>query len=186
MSNRIESLEDPEFGRLFTGFEHTAYRLETLQVYDVGYEDESFRRFLVGKADPPDQAKDEWTTMIRGAVRAGKVMQRVHVIVEPLTDYLRYEIGWSYGPNVEAGEDIRILPAPSWGSVDLPTEDYWLFDSRDLWVMKYDADGRFLFTVKVADPAEIVRHCYWRDAALHRAIRFRDYVGRAPELARNS
>jgi len=32
-------------------------------------------------------------------------------VVEPLTDYLRYELGWSYPPNVKAGEDIRILPA---------------------------------------------------------------------------
>jgi hypothetical protein len=186
MSKRIESLDDPEFGRLFTRFEHTAYRLETLQVYDVGYEDESFRHFLAGRADPPDQAKNEWTAMIRDAVRAGKVMQRVHVVVEPLTDYLQYEIGWSYGPNVEAGEDIRIMSAQKWDDADRPAEDYWLFDSSDLWIMKYDAEGRFLFTEKVTNPAEIVRHCYWRDAALHRATCFRDYVGRAPELTHAS
>jgi len=49
--------------------------------------------------------------MIGDAVRAGKVFQRVHVVREPLTDYLRYEFGWSYPPYVEAGEDIRILVA---------------------------------------------------------------------------
>ena len=48
--------------------------------------------------------------MIKAAVEAGKVFQRVHVVTEPLTDYLRYELGWSYPPNIEAGEDIRILP----------------------------------------------------------------------------
>jgi len=40
----------------------------------------------------------------------GKVFQRVHVVCEPLTDYLRYELGWSYPPNVEAGEEARCCP----------------------------------------------------------------------------
>ena len=35
--------------------------------------------------------------MVRAGVAAGKVLQRVHVVSEPLTDYLRFEIGWSTG-----------------------------------------------------------------------------------------
>jgi hypothetical protein len=31
--------------------------------------------------------------MIRDAVRAGKVIQHVPVVREPVTDYLRYELG---------------------------------------------------------------------------------------------
>ena len=32
-------------------------------------------------------------------------------------------------------------------------------------------------------PAVIVRHAYWRDAALHQAIPYRDYMRRAELLA---
>jgi hypothetical protein len=43
-------------------------------------------------------------------------------------------LGWSYPPNVEVGEDSRILPTESGRWPSLPRHDYWLFDSSDLWV----------------------------------------------------
>ena len=77
----------------------------------MSYEVEPYQAFLAGHPQPPTPSKDQWVSMIKAAVKAGKVFQRVHVVREPLTDYLRYELGWSYPPNVEAGEDIRILVA---------------------------------------------------------------------------
>ena len=176
MGKRITDVASPEFDRLFTGFQHTAYRLETLQRYDMGYEEGPFAAFLAGQPYASDPAKDEWTGIIMDATETGKVMQRVHVVEEPLTDYLRYEIEVSYRPNHAAGEDIRILPVITWPA--LPRRDYWLFDSRDLWVMEYADDGRFLYAEQADDPAEIVKHNYWRDAALHAAIPYADYLNR--------
>jgi hypothetical protein len=126
--------------------------------------------------------------MLQGAAAAGKIMQRVHLVNdEPLSDYLRYELGWSYPPNVEAGEDIRILPASRVPQGALPAlctlDDYWLFDSSDLWVMTYDADGGFEHMRQVTDPGVIVSHAYWRDAALHYAIPYADYMRRRELLA---
>lgn len=40
-------------------------------------------------------------------------------------------------PNAAAGEDIRVLPGQP-DALGLPDHDYWLFDSRDLWVMEGD------------------------------------------------
>jgi hypothetical protein len=179
MGIRIEDVTSSEFDALFTSFEHTAYRLEALQAYDVSYEVEPYQAFLAGYPQPRDLAKDQWISMIRDAVQAGKVFQRVHVVVEPLTDYLRYELGWSYPPNVDVGEDIRILPTQPGSWPSLPRHDYWLFDSRDLWVMEYAEDGAFRWIEQISDPAEIVRHACWRDAALHMAVPYRDYMRRA-------
>jgi hypothetical protein len=180
MGRRITDLDSAEFAELFTSFEHTAYRLEKLQWYGVGYEDESFDAFVNGRPLENDQARNEWTGMVRHAVTAGKTFQRVHVVTEPLTDYMRYELEWWYGPNVEAGEDIRILPAPPSGRGPLlPSHDYWLFDSRHLWVMAYDAEGQFLYAEHVDDPAQVVSHAYWRDAALHYAIPYARYMHHA-------
>ena len=178
MGRRITDLNSAEFAALFTGFEHTAYRLETLPWYGVGYEDESFRAFLAGEPLAADQAREEWTAMVRDAVADGKVFQRVHILTEPLSDYLRYELEWWYGPNTEAGEDIRVLPVQAGRWPPLPRHDYWIFDSKDLWLMKYDRDGRFLFAEYADDPATIIRHGYWRDAALHHAIPYADYARR--------
>jgi hypothetical protein len=99
-------------------------------------------------------------------------------------------LGWSYPPNVEAGEDIRILVAKagSWpvsarGEILSELKDYWLFDSSDLWVMEYADDGAFLSIEQVTEPAMIVTAARRRDAALHQAIPYRDYMRRAELLA---
>lgn len=134
MGRRLHTL-DGEFTELFRKFKHSAFRLETLQWYGVGYEEGPLEQFLAGKPVVHDPSKDEWCGMIRNAVASGRRMERVHVVVEPLTDYLRYEMH-SYAPNVEAGEDIRLIPVRDgdWPA-DLPKgHDFWLFDSRDLWV----------------------------------------------------
>ena len=188
MGKRITELDTEEFGRLFTSFEHTAYRLETLQRYDVAHERESFAAFLAGHP-VSRESKSEWVGVITDAVQAGKTMRRVHVVTEPLTDYLRFEMA-SYRWNWEAGEDIRILPVTEWP--DLPRRDYWLFDSRDLWAMEYDDDGRFLHAEQVDDAAEVVRSNYWRDKALSLAMPYPDYMrsrpgaGEAPPASRAS
>jgi hypothetical protein len=173
-----------EFDDLFRNFEHTAFRLETLQTYSVEYEEEPIRRFLAGELRPRDPSKDEWCGLIRAARDAGKRMERVHVVEEPLSDYLRYELGWSYGPNVDAGEDIRIAPVSAGFWVDdLPRgRDFWLFDSRDLWIMEYDEQGRFLYADHTDNPVEVVQHNYMRDVAMHAGIRFREYVQSHPNL----
>jgi hypothetical protein len=48
--------------------------------------------------------------------------------------------------------------------------------------MAYDNDGRFLNLELNEAPAEIVRHSYWRDAALHQAISYDEYMQRHPAL----
>jgi hypothetical protein len=41
----FSSLDDEDFNRLFLDFRYMAYRLETLQRYDVSYEKNEFGRF---------------------------------------------------------------------------------------------------------------------------------------------
>ena len=53
MGRHITDITGAEFDALFTGFEHTAYRLETLQAYDVSYEEEPYRAFLAGRPAAP-------------------------------------------------------------------------------------------------------------------------------------
>jgi hypothetical protein len=164
----IESVDSEEFGQFFTSFEHTAYRLETLQRYDVSYELEPFRAFLADEPRPHDPSKERRTAMIRNAAAEGKALQRVHVIAEPPTDYLRYELMWSYAPNVRAGEDIRILPIQPGQWPDLPHRDYWLFDTHDLWIMACTSLWRASSTPRPILASGVwtgSRHSYMNDAA---------------------
>jgi hypothetical protein len=166
----------PEFSSLFETFEHTAYRLERLPVYTEPTEADALAAFLAGRKPQVYPGKTSWMKLVRQARAAGLVMQRVHVISHPLSDYLRYEIGWSYEFNVEAGEDVRILLTDG-PLMDMPG-DYWLFDSRTLARMHYLPGGRMAGIELVDDPAAIVEANYWRDAALHAAVPWKHYAAR--------
>ncbi len=159
-----------EFGSLFTEFQHTAFRLETLQQYNVEYEQVPFQKYLSGDPCPEDPDKEAWLTLIRNATASGKRMQRVHIVVEPLSDYLRFELSCEYDSNVSAGEYIGLIPTAihQWPT-ELPHHDFWLFDAKTLCRMNYSDDGRLLNAEIVDDSSEIVKHNYWRDAALHLA-----------------
>ena len=170
----------------FREFSYTAYRLETLQSYAGSGEDEDLAAFAAGRPEPGSPEKDEWTAMIAANHRAGRIQQRVHVVTEPLTDYMRFELTWAYAPNVAAGEDIRIIPGYRDGEwpYPLPQFDYWLFDSRDMYINRYTEDGIWLGAEPVEDPDQIVSACHWRDAALYRAVPWRQYIATRPELHR--
>lgn len=117
-----------------------------------------------------------WLSMIRKASAEGRLFSRVRVVSLPLTDYSRFGVFCSEHTN-QAGEEIRYLKRADAG--DLPNYDYWLFDSTKLVRMHFDDDENFLGGELIDDPAAIVRHAYWRDAAWHLAARRDDFATEA-------
>jgi hypothetical protein len=116
-----------------------------------------------------------WFDMLREATAKGRRFTRVRVVTLPLTDYSRFGV-WCAQFTNGAGEDIRYLPRDRAGAAELPNHDYWLFDSRKLVRMHFDDTDAFLGGEVIEDPAEIVHHNYWRDAAWHHAIRRDDFA----------
>jgi hypothetical protein len=174
----ITDVNDPAFGRLFSGIRSSWFRLETLQRYDVEYEREDLAAFLRG--EPIDTTPGPWQATLRDHVTSGRQLARVHVLEEPLSDYVRYELA-AYVPNVEAGEDVRVIAVRrgDWPE-DVPRHDFWLFDDERLWLMDYDPQGRFQATRRVDDPAAVDQHRRWRDAALAQSIPLADYAAHQP------
>jgi hypothetical protein len=168
----VNWLIGPEFGQLFRSFEHTAYRLEARDSYYSPNETTALTQFVSG--EPVEMGWfQNWLTMIREATAEGRRFARVRVVSVPLTDYSRFGMFCSQYTNA-AGEDIRYLARDQ--AQGLPDYDYWLFDSRKLVRMHFDEQEHFLGGEVVADPAEIVRHNYWRDAAWHKAVRRDDFA----------
>ncbi|MEV1006784.1 DUF6879 family protein [Streptomyces sp. NPDC049881] len=165
---KLSRLTGDEFGRLFHSFEHTAFRLETRERYDVDYENESLRKFLAKERDELPWMRD-WLTMIRDATAQGRRFHRVRVVSLPLSDYSRFGV-WCAQFTNGAGEDIRYLPRDRATAAGLPLHDYWLFDSHRLVRMHFDESDAFLGAEVVEDAEEIVRHNHWRDAAWHHAV----------------
>lgn len=68
----------------------------------------------------------------------------MHVVTEPLTPYLKYELAAPYARSTAAGEQIRLLTVePGSWPAGVPAYDFWVFD-EEVWVMRYDQAGRFV------------------------------------------
>lgn len=126
-----------------TLFQRRVFRLETLDHYDAENEREPFARFLAGQ--PADWAwREPWQRIVREHRAAGRIMQRVHVVSEPVSDYVRFELLRVYPANVEAGEDVRILSRTTAEklSLDLAWDgDFWEFDDALAARLIYDGTG---------------------------------------------
>jgi hypothetical protein len=174
MGRRIGSTSDPEWTKLLRGFRRSAFRLEALQHYSEPEEAEAFARFRAGQDPLLDLAW--WLGLAAGHTRAGRRMSRVRVIVEPPSDYTRFELA-HYPAMVAAGDDIRIIPTtPGNWPAGLPQHDFWLFDDQDVWILDYDPAGVFLGAELTTDPQDITDHLHWRDAALAQSISVHDYL----------
>jgi hypothetical protein len=161
-------VELPELQAQFETFSYSAFRLETLQHYAGTGRD------------------DQWIALLKASHRWGKTHQRVHIVTEPLSQAMQEELTDGYFGNVAAGEDIRIVSIPAAGEWpdDLPQSDFWLFDSSKLYAMRYNPDGTWAGADRISDPERIVDACRVRDAAMHRAVAWGDYIASRASLQR--
>ncbi|MFG2783694.1 DUF6879 family protein [Streptomyces prunicolor] len=168
---RVAKLIDlEEFGRLFETFEHTAWRLETRMRYQSDTEDPTYDEFLrTGRFDLDTQ--DEWSQLIRRQTSVGKTVGRVRIVDSPptpgqlflLTDAPR---------NAAAGEDMRYLWRQEADARNLPAEDFWVFDSRLVALLRFDDADVLLGVEVITEPAEVNRYMQVRDAATHGAVAY--------------
>ncbi len=162
-------LAGEEFFHLFRTFEHTAFRLEVRESY---YEKEQLAQFLAG--EPVDLSyMESWLALNVGLRVASRRMERVRVVSRPFSDYTRYGL-WLCHYNTQAGEDIRYLDRAD--AAGLPDHDYWLLDSSRLYIVRFTDTDELLGAEPVDDPATIIQHGFWRDAAWHHAIPHREFV----------
>lgn len=169
-------LTPEEFEAAFDSlFRESAFRLESLDNYAVGPENEPFRRFLAGQPQEPDWHKP-WQDFVRRSLDEGKTMARVHVVTEPLSDYLRFEVTCGYPLSVDAGEDVRIIRRPVRSPVALPGHDFWMFNDSDVVVMDYDENGHFHGGETVSDIGEIAFYRRIRDVTMQHSIPLDDYL----------
>lgn len=73
-----------------------------------------------------------------------------------------------------SGEDIRYLWRER--AAALPAEDFWIFDSRIVALLHFDDDDNMLGIELITEPAEVVRYCVARDAAMHHAVPYERFA----------
>jgi hypothetical protein len=180
VGRHVSDLADPAFQAAFTGLRRSWFRLECLQEYDAPSEREMLRAFLAGEPRPASAHHEAWTAKVRTHVDGGRSLRRVHVVEEPLTDYLRFELSWGYAAGVAGGEDVRVIPVRrgDWPA-ELTRQDYWLFDDEVAWLLHYDDRGRVTGAELVDDQAELDRYLDWRDVAVGLSVSLADYTAGA-------
>lgn len=160
-------------------FTRTAFRLEVLDAYAVESDGGEVARYLAGEPEPDAAHKGPFLEVLRAEREAGKLRHRVHVLRTPLTDYLRYECEWGYVPNVEAGEQIKILDLTEVARPDgLVDDEFWLLDDEVAFRMIYDDAGEFL-GAELTDDLDRYRRA--RDVAEAASEDFSTWWARHPE-----
>jgi hypothetical protein len=160
-----------EFDGLFETFEYTAFRLQVASFYPHAPEDaENFPRWQAGL--PLRVNSDGWLDLIRTHTDAGRVMSRVRVMGEALTDLDRYSVAM-HKATVDAGEDVRYIARDQ--APRLPEHDFWLFDSHRMCRLHHHLDRRTDFE-PITSAAEIVEANRLRDELLHHAVPYEEFV----------
>ena len=161
-----------DLGELLASFERAAFRLETLDRYTVPSEDAAFAAFKAGQPLERSIDRTPWLRIVHDATADGKRMSRVHLLSQPHSDYVEFELD-AYAANVDAGEDIRIGGRAR--HLDLVGRgDFWIFDDRTVAVMRYDDDGRFLGAFD--DSHNLAAYQRIRDRAVAVSVPYRDYM----------
>lgn len=169
-------LTPKDFDDAFRYFRHDAFRLEAQPVYTVDVEREAFDDYLRGEPRAADAYGfyAEWLGKVRDVTKAGRRIERVRILETPPTTYQAFELHMARY-NLAAGETLRTITRAAAEKAGLPArDDWWLFDSQAVAVMRFEADGTPLGGTILTDPAIVSRYCTWRDLAVHHSAPFTD------------
>ncbi len=170
--------------RIGSAAKQSAFRLETLPQYLVPQEAEEFAAWQAGKPIPQHTPEnDEGLARIQRDAARGFRRYRVHILDQPLTAYLRFEL-CSYLESVAVGSEVYVVDRDDHADLADLHEDFWLFDDEIAVRMIYDDEGHFLYPELIDD---IERYREIRDTALRHSERLADYLARknlTPETLR--
>jgi hypothetical protein len=134
-----DRLAGAAFLEALTSVRHSAWRWECQAVYREPSEQEPFRQFQQG--EPVDlDFMSAWYAAITRQTAAGRTYQRVRMLTDPLTEYLKFELSFTE-QNIAAGEDVRVMPQSRARELDLPGDDFWLLDDELVLLMHFGVDG---------------------------------------------
>ena len=153
----------------------SAFRLETLPQYLVPQETERFADWKAGRLIPPRTPEnDEGIARIQRDVARGFRRYRVHILDQPLTAYLRFEL-YLYLDSAAVGGKIYVADRDEHPALAELHEDFWLFDDETVIRMIYDDEGHFLYP----EPIENIEpYRELRDTALRHSEPLTDYLAR--------
>ncbi|MER5969057.1 DUF6879 family protein [Streptomyces sp. NPDC002055] len=170
-----------EFDGMFEIFEHAAWRLESRRRYASDEDTETYQQFARGQAVAWD-LEDPWCVSRREQSAQGKRFERVRIVDTPATTGQLYLLD-NARRNAAVGEDIRNLSRDTADGLSLPTEDFWIFDSRVVALLRFDDADTMTGVELITNPVDVLRYCQIRDAAWHHAKPHSDFAAQVTSTA---
>ncbi|MGX7757550.1 DUF6879 family protein [Streptomyces angustmyceticus] len=148
--------------------------METRRGYASDREDDTYREFVETGTVAWD-LDDDWCRNMRAQTADGKRVGRVRIIDDPPTTGQLYLLD-NAKRNSATGEDMRNLWRADAERLQLPAEDFWIFDSRVIALLHFDEADTLLRVELLTEPAEVVRYAQARDAAIHHSSPFEHFA----------
>lgn len=132
-----------EFGRLFENLERFAWRLLTLDRYDVLDDERAEFAEWQRTGRVPARADEPWLRMVADYAQRGVPFARTHVFPgrDQLTPYCEFVLE-SYEANDAAGEKVSIADKAIHSELEALDTDFWLLDERVV-VIEYDDERHY-------------------------------------------
>ncbi|WP_189175977.1 DUF6879 family protein [Streptomyces lasiicapitis] len=169
-------LDPDQFAKLFENFQHSAWHLEMRRRYAVDEATETYTQFVRGEA-PSWDLDSHWSRIIRPKTSDGAAVGRVRILDDPPTAGQLYLLAHAE-KNAALGEDVRNMWRADAKRVNLPDEDFWIFDSHIVALCNFDDDDNLTGAELITEPAAVNQYNRLRDVAQHYATPYKEFAAR--------
>lgn len=147
-----------DISEAFNNFKKSAKRLEILQEFSMDNgEKEQFQNFCAGKSFCAFDELVEWNKLIEENTKQGKIIERVRVIKNPLSLYLKFEIENGYITSQKYGQEVNFISSKKYNKLNKNKikNEFWIFDNEQIFEMIYNEKGEFLKSQQIFDKSYI-------------------------------
>jgi len=116
-----------------------------------------------------------WARAIRPKTQDGADVGRVRIVDNPPTEGQRYLLAHAEY-NDALGEEVRNMWREDAKRVNLPDEDFWIFDSHIVALCIFDDDDNLTGAELISEPARVNQYNRLRDVARHYAVPYKDFA----------
>jgi hypothetical protein len=142
--------------------------------YAVDEATATYAQFARGEA-PTWDLDTPWSQGIRAKTSDGVSVGRVRIVDNPPTEGQLYLLAHAE-KNAALGEDVRNMWREDAKRVNLPDEDFWIFDSHIVAVCIFDDDDNLTGAELITDPARVNQYNRLRDVAQHYGVPFKKFA----------
>jgi hypothetical protein len=152
------------------------FKVEVLQDYYGEDAGPSLDNWLKGNKDlslkllKNDISDNEWLKICRNKVKQGVKLLRIHIIEEPLSPYVEWEIEAYKAKNIPfGGEKVHLINRSEVKDLNIPAGDLMIFDKKRAIVNTYSGRGRMTHQTFYGEPDDISHFLGLRKKLIKRA-----------------